>query len=215
MVGADAGIELQRNLHGLEPVAQAIGKRGEVEAIRGARKGRAEAAIFALKHILNPGVALLCEKRAVITRLRRAAGMHTLNHRPILRGHEARRLGAANADGVDGLSDIEPQGARRARRRRENAERRAGVPALADMFLPHADADAGADLVTGNCRSEEFLARDGRILLEYGQNAGQGHGAHMQNAHAMHIVELEALHQRAIDEDCVGRGELILCSPYR
>ena len=214
MITADAGIKLQRHAHGLPDFAEILDEFVELEAVGRAREGRAETAIFALKHILNAGVALLCEKRAVITRLRRAAGMHALDHGSILRGHEARGLRAANADGVDGLSDIEPQGARRARRRRENAKRRAGVPALADMFLPHADADAGADLVTCNSGGEEFLAGDGRILFEHGQNAGQGHGAHMQDAHAMHIVELEALHQRAIDEDCVGRGELVLCAPY-
>ncbi len=76
--------------------------------------------------------------------------MHALDHGAVLRRHQPRRLRAGNAERVHGLLRIEPQRRCRAGGGREHADRCAGMPALADMLLSHAHADARADLVAGD-----------------------------------------------------------------
>src|SRR5207248_10387699 len=78
VVAADAGIEFQRNAHGLEPLAEAGGELGEIEAVGRARERRAEAAIRRLEHVHDAGESLLRQQRAVEPALRRAARMHAL-----------------------------------------------------------------------------------------------------------------------------------------
>ena len=84
--------------------------------------------------------------------------MHALDHGAVLRRHQAGGLGAGDAERVHGLLRIELEAARGAGAGREHAERRARMPALADVLLPHAAADARADLVAGDRGGEEFAA---------------------------------------------------------
>ena len=76
--------------------------------------------------------------------------MHALDHGAVLRRHQAGRLGAGDAERVHSLVSIERKPARRAGSGGENPDRGAGMPALADMLLPHAQADARPDLVAGD-----------------------------------------------------------------
>ena len=57
-------------------------------------------------------------------------------------------LRTGNAERVDRLLRVELESPRGAGRGREHAERRSGVPALADVLLPHTAADTRPDLVT-------------------------------------------------------------------
>src|SRR5580658_5876692 len=73
VVTADAGIEFQRNAHGLEAFAEARAQLFEIEAIVRARERRAEAAIRRLEYVDDAGEAVLRQKRAVKPALRGAA----------------------------------------------------------------------------------------------------------------------------------------------
>ena len=81
----------------------------EIEAVLRARERRAEAAVFAFEHVDDAGEALFGEQRAIEAALRRAAGMHALDHRAELRGHQPRGLRAGDAERVHRLFGIEPQ----------------------------------------------------------------------------------------------------------
>ena len=84
--------------------------------------------------------------------------MHALDHRAVLRGHQAGGLRAGDAERVHGLFGVEPEAARGAGSRGEHAERRAGMPALPDVLRAHAQPDARADLVAGDRGGQEFPA---------------------------------------------------------
>ena len=98
--------------------------------------------------------------------------------------------------------------ARGARRGGKHAERRARMPALADVLRPHADADARADLVAGDRRGQEFPAAHARRGFGDRDQRRQHDRADVQHALAMHVVELEALHLRAVDQRRVRRRQL-------
>ena len=101
----------------------------------------------------------LRQQRAVKSALRRAAGMHALDHGAVLRGHQAGRLRAGDAERVHGLLRRRGRGARAAPGRGgEHADGGAGMPALADMLRAHAEADARPDLVAGDGGGEEIAA---------------------------------------------------------
>ena len=106
-----------------------------------------------------PVKPLLREQRPVEPALRRAPGMHALDHGAVLRGHQAGRLRAGDAERVHGLLGVEAERARRAGGGREHADGRARVPALADVLLAHAHADARTDLVAGDRGGQELAAR--------------------------------------------------------
>src|SRR5258708_33385778 len=74
MVAADAGIEFQRDLERLETLPETIGQRREIIAVVGARESGAEAAIFALEHVLDAGVSAPRQDGAVISALGRTSG---------------------------------------------------------------------------------------------------------------------------------------------
>ena len=147
------------------------------------------------------------KQRAVKPALRRAAGMHALDHGAVLRRHQAGRLGAGDAERVHGFLGIECQPARRAGGGRENPDRGAGMPALADMLLAHAQADARPDLVTGDGGGEEIAAGQLRVALGDRNQRRQRHRADMQHGLAVHVVELEALHLRAVEQRRMRRGQ--------
>ncbi len=141
--------------------------------------------------------------------------MHALDHGAVLRRHQAGRLGAGDAERVDGLLGGEPQAARRARSRREDADGRARMPALPDMLLAHALADARTDLVAGDSGRQEVAA--GKLGMAFGhRNQGrQRDGADMQNALAMDVVEFEALNLRPVDQRRMGRRQALAGPPDR
>src|ERR1700676_3467534 len=77
----------------------------------------------------------------------------------------------------------------RAGRGRENPDRGAGMPALADMLLAHAKANARTDLVAGDGRGEEIAAGQLRVALGNGDQRRQRHRADMEHRLAVHVVE--------------------------
>ena len=141
--------------------------------------------------------------------------MHALDHRAVLRGHQPRGLRAGDAERVDGLVDVEPEPARGARRGGKDAERRARMPALRDVLGSHAQADARSDLVAGDGGRQELLAAHAGLHLRDRDQRGQHDRADVQHARAVHVVELEALDLRAVDERGVRRGELQVRAPHR
>ncbi len=215
MVAADAGIEFERDAHGLEPLAQPRGQLGEPEAVLRAREGGAEAAIFALEHVDDAGEAGLREQRAIEPALRRAPGMHALDHGAVLRRHQAGRLGAGDAERMDGRVRRQPQRRRGAGGGREHADGGAGMPALADMLRPHAQADPRPDLVAGDGGAHEIAPAHAGPQLGDREQRRQGHRAHMQHAGAVHVVELEALHQGAVDQRRMRRRQPLSGAPHR
>src|SRR5712691_9693953 len=215
VVAADAGIELERDTHGLEALAEPGAQLGEIEAILRARERGAEAAIGRLEHVDDAGEALLGEQRGVEPALRRPPGMHALDHGAVLRRHQPRRLGPRNAERMDRLAGGEAQAARGAGGGGVDAEGGAGMPALADMLLPHAFADAGTDLVAGDDGGEKLLAAESGVALRHRDQRRQRDGAHMQHPLAVDVVELEAVHLRAVDQRGVRGGELEPRAPDR
>src|SRR5262245_30654791 len=87
------------------------------------------------------------------------------------------------------------------------------MPALADVLRAHAEADARAGLVAGGGGGEEFLAAEFLSGLGNGDERGQHHGADVQYARAVHVVELEALHLGAVGERGVRGGEALASAP--
>src|ERR1700688_4500809 len=81
------------------------------------------------------------------------------------------------------------------------------MPALANMLRPHAHADPRADLVTGNRGGEEIAPRHAGPRLGDGEESGQGDGADMEDALAVHVVELEALDEGPVDQCGMRRRE--------
>ena len=141
--------------------------------------------------------------------------MHALDHGAVLRGHQAGGLRAGDAERVHGLLRVELQTARRAGGGREHADRGAGMPALADMLLAHAFADARPDLVAGERRDQQLAAGEVGVALRHREQGRQGDGADMQHADAVHVVELEALHLGAVHQRGIGRGEGEVGAPDR
>ena len=205
VVAADAGIEFQRNAHGLEALAEPGTQRREIEAILRAREGRAKAAIGRFEDVDDAGEVLPRQQRRIKPALRGASGMHALDHGAVLRRHQAGRLRAGNAKRVHGGVGGKSQRPRRAGRRREHADRGAGMPALADMLLAHAQADARADLIAGDGGGEKIAAGQFGMALRHRDQRRQRDRADMQDRGAMHVVELEALHLRAVDQGRVRR----------
>src|SRR5206468_11360405 len=103
VVAADTGIELERDPHRFPFAAKPGAERIEIETVGRARESSAEAAVRRLEHIADAGEARLRQERAIEPALRGAAGMHALDHGAVLRGHQAGRLGAGDAERVHGL----------------------------------------------------------------------------------------------------------------
>src|SRR5690554_219774 len=155
VVTAHAGIELQRNTQGLELLAQAGAERVEIEAVLRAGESGAETTVGRFEHINDAGEAVLGQQRTIEAALRGAAGVHALDHGPILGRHQACCLSAGDTKGVHRLLSAQAQTAGGTGSGREHAHRGAGMPALADMLLTHANAHARADLVTGDGGGEK------------------------------------------------------------
>ena len=214
VVAADAGIEFERHAHGLESLAEPRGQLGEVELVARAGERGAEAAVRAFEHVGDAGEALLGEQRRIERALRRAARMHALDHGAVLRGHQAGRLGAGNAERMHDLVGGNAQRRGGARDAGEHPDRGAGVPALADVLRPHAQADPRADLVAGDGGAQEVAAAHARAQLGDGDERRQGHRADVQHAGPLHVVELEALHEHAVGKRRVRRAEPLLAAPH-
>jgi hypothetical protein len=200
---ADAGIELEGDAHRLEAAAEVPGQLVAVEAVARAGKSGAEAAIFAFEGVDDAGEARFREQSGVEPALRGAAGVHALDHRAVLCGHQPRGLGGGDAEDVHGLLGGKAKGGGSAGGSGKNADRGARVPALANMLRAHAEADTWADLVARDGGGEEVPAGDGGPQLGDREHGRKRHGAHVQHTSAMDVVELEALHERAVGERCV------------
>ena len=163
-----------------------------------ARKRGAEAAIWRLEDVLDSSEARAGKKRCVKPTLGGPSGMHALDHRAILRGHQAARLGAGNAERMHYPVGVERQRARCRGCRCEHADGRARMPALADMLRPHAQPDARPDFVSGERRRNEIFSRRRRLGFGQRDQRRQRHCADMQHALAMYVVEFEALDLRTL-----------------
>src|SRR5215510_10858739 len=86
------------------------------------------------------------------------------------------------------------------------------MPALPDVLGPHAQAHARADLVAGHRRGEEIAAAHAALELHHGHERRERNGAHVQHAGAVHIVELESLHQRAVGQRRMPRSRKLVVS---
>src|SRR5712672_2557306 len=105
---------------------------------------------------------------------------------------------------MHGLLRVKLEPARRTGGSGEHAERRARVPALADMLLAHAAADAGTDLIARDRCGEKIAPAHRRMTLSDRDQRRQHDRAAVEHAVAMHVVELEALHLRAVNERRIG-----------
>ena len=83
-------------------------------------------------------------------------------------------------------------------RRGEHADRRTGVPTLHDVLLTHAHADARTHLITRDRGGEEIAPRHAWFEFGEREQRWQGHRTNMQHALPVYIIELEALHKRAV-----------------
>ena len=102
----------------------------------------------------------------------------------------------------------------RARRSGKYPDSCAGVPALPDMLRAHAFADARADLVAGHGGTQKIAAAHAGPQLRHRQQRRQGDRADMQHALAMHVVKLEALNERAVDQRGMRRRQTLRRSPH-
>ena len=166
VVAADAGIELERDAHRLPDLAEAaMSSSSSKRSVE--RENVVQKPPYSLsKHVHDAGEARVGEQRAVEAALRRAAGVHALHHRAVLRGHQARGLRAGDAQRMHGFVDIELQA--RARRRPRRKTRRRVAPECqpcADVLGSHAHADARPDLVARDGGGEKFLAAHARPQL--------------------------------------------------
>src|SRR6185369_4036198 len=207
--------ELQRNPHRLPVAAKPGAERVEIEPISGARERGAEATVRRLENIADAGEPGLCQQRAIEPALRRAAGMHALDHGAVLRGHQAGGLCSCDAKRMHGLLRVKLEAARGTGGSREHAKGRARVPALADMLLAHAAPDTRTDLIAGDRRREKIAPAHWRMTFGDCDQRRQHDRAAMEHAVAVHVVELEALHLRAVDQRRIGRGQRLRSAPDR
>jgi hypothetical protein len=121
---------------------------------------------------------------------------------------------AAYTERVHHLLRRQSQSCGSTRRGREHTDGRARMPALHDVLLAHALTDAGADLVARDGGAQELAAAHARLELGHGKERRQGHGTHMQHALTMDVVELEALHQRAVHKCGMRRRQPHIGAPY-
>src|SRR5581483_4327876 len=97
----------------------------------------------------------------------------------------------------------------------EHADGGARMPALADVLGSHAQTDPRPDLVARGRGREEIAAAYIATQLGDGDERGQHDRADMQHAGAMQVIELEALHLRAVRERRMRRAEPFIRSPHR
>jgi len=83
------------------------------------------------------------------------------------------------------------------------------------MLRTHAQADARSDFIAGKRRRDEILPRELRMRFRHRNERRQCHGADMQNALAVHVVELETLHLRAVDQSRMCRRQFPIGAPDR
>jgi hypothetical protein len=73
------------------------------------------------------------------------------------------------------------------------------------MLLAHAAADARTDFVTHERSNQEFTARERRVAFGDGGQRRQRNRAAMHHSVAVDVVQLKALHLRAVDQRGIGR----------
>ena len=209
VVAADAGIEFQRDAHASPTAGRARDDSSSrlKRSVR-AREGGAEPAIGRFEHVDDAGEAGFREQRAVEPALRRAAGMHALDHGAELRRHQARGLGAGNAERVHGLLGARAE--RRARRRpppktRRRSRRNASPGRYAAGPCTCRRAARSRSRRPPRRRKSRPL-RPGRSSA-IAKSGGNVTAPTCSTPCAVHVVELEALHQRAVDERRVRRRQ--------
>ena len=97
-------------------------------------------------------------------------------------------------------------------RRCKRAERGRRMPALREMFLSHAHADAAAHFISGDDRGQEITTAHVTQFAQ-GDHRRQDHAATMQRAAMMRVIQFETLHHGAIDQRRVRRRQAMRCCP--
>src|SRR5205807_3232416 len=86
---------------------------------------------------------------------------------------------------------------------------------LPDVLRPHAQSHARPDLVARGGGGEEIAAADIAPKLGDGDERGEHDGADVQHSRAMHVIQLEALHLRAVGERGMRRAQALARAPHR
>ena len=184
--------------------------------IGGARERGAEAAVGRLEHVDDPGEAAAGEQRPIEPALGRAAGMHALDHGAVLRRHQAGRLGAGDAERMHGL--LRRRGRARAPRRpRPRTRRRSRPNASPGRYAPGpCTCPRAARSRSRRPRRVRKSRPESRAWLSpTAIRAGNTTAPTCNTPWRMHVVELEALHLRAVDQGRVRRGEAQCRAPHR
>ena len=133
-----------------------------------------KSAIFALEHPLDAGVAGRGQPRRVKTIARRETVVHALAHRLVLRGHQAGRLGAGQAEGVLQLRWLQAAQLARRHRGRVGAKDGSRVPAAVQhLGAVQRVPDPRAHLEAGDRRQQEFGPAYGSSCLRPRRRRGQ------------------------------------------
>ena len=160
---------------------------------------RAGEALGAFQHVAPAGEAARREpgrKQAVIGRL---AGMERLAHRAEHR-FQPRRLGAGDAERNAGGVRVQPHQMRAGGGRAEAADGAGGVKAQTVVMAGfQGDAEAAFQLVAGHEGGDHRRPR-GSPLLRQRQQRGQDGDARVAGHRQVHVVEIERVRGRAIDQ---------------
>jgi hypothetical protein len=79
------------------------------------------------------------------------------------------------------------------------------MPALADVFRPHAHAYTRTYFVTGHGSGKEIPPVHATLRFDYGEKRRQHDRPNVQHPLSVDIVELESLNLTAINQSCVRR----------
>src|SRR5262249_15066430 len=170
------------------------------ETVLRAGKSGAKTAIGRLEHVGDSGEPPTGKKCRIKPALRRAPGMHALDHGAILRRHQPAGLGAGDAERMHSLFHVECQRARGGGCRGKYAYTGPAVTDLAYMLRAHAQADARSHSISRQRRGDEILSGKLRMRFRYRDERRQCHGADMQDSLTVHVVEFKTLHLRAVDQ---------------
>src|SRR5690606_71339 len=194
-VGAVAGrVVLEEHVGGVPARAEPLDRRLRPELV-GLGVGEA---LGAVEHVLARGEAARREPCRAQPVLGRTSGVQRLAHGAEHRLEPGRR-GAGDTERARRRRRIEAEHPRARRRRAEGAERAGGVPAAGIVAVAHGGAEAAFDLDPGDEGGEQRLAVEALPLAEGEGGRHHRHGR-VPGHHAEHVVEVERVRGRAIDE---------------
>jgi hypothetical protein len=146
----------------LPPLTQLVGQQRRVRFVAFAENAE-ESTVFTLEHPLDAGVVGGRQTGGIEPVAGGEPVVHALAHRFVLCGHQPRRLGAGQAEGILQLGGRQAAQFAGGHCRRVGAEHRAGVPAAVEHLRPvQCVADARPDFETDDRREQEVGAA-GRV----------------------------------------------------